>query len=559
MPRTALSSLFFVIALIAAPARLDAQTFTYHVHQEASTRVGMMQLKSAGPDTAVKVWTATPRVGTTELVRVFNLPANVPDLGGIIPRGTTVTFTLWMRITAPRGTVYPAAALMVNWPSDAPSQEVCSAQGTTPLTTTLAPYTFSCTLGSPLVTVPTDRLTLLSEFYTSSYTPAKGKNGGMSIEFAVEGTLNGTADSRLVMVVPPDPRISSVTPTSGSSETLVTVNGHNFGATQGSSRFTINGIDVTPLSWSTTQIAAEVPDGVTHGPVQVTVNGLTSNAWMFIGVWDETQCQTQLTPSKLRITLTNGGSTTLGVTADPGCEWSIQGLPAWLSAAPMTGTGNDSVLLTATANPSNEARTGTLSVNGVPAAVLQNGQLGAPLFWIKTLPAPTVTLSSGTARCVLDVDNESTATPAFVGMTLYFTNQRIASSWNAGDAFTLEASAPAPPGSGSLLSCAVFAIDEGFVVAEGVETTASPLISDVSPSAGVAGTVIAISGSNFGAMQATSLVLVGGVYAAPLSWSPTSIVLPVPDHASSGSVRVVVNGRMSNGAFYEDLLATQDK
>ena len=89
------------------------------------------------------------------------------------------------------------------------------------------------------------------------------------------------------MVVPPDPRISSVTPTSGSSDTLVTVNGRNFGSTQGSSSFTINGVDVTPLSWSTTQIAAEVPDGVNHGPIRVTVNGLTSNAWMFIGEWDD--------------------------------------------------------------------------------------------------------------------------------------------------------------------------------------------------------------------------------------------------------------------------------
>jgi hypothetical protein len=58
--------------------------------------------------------------------------------------------------------------------------------------------------------------------------------------------------------------------------------------------------------------------------------------------------------------------------------------------------------------------------------------------------------------------------PAFVGMALYFTGQRIASSWNAGEAFMLEASAPAAPGSGSLLSCAVFAIAEGFVVAEAV-------------------------------------------------------------------------------------------
>lgn len=82
-------------------------------------------------------------------------------------------------------------------------------------------------------------------------------------------------------------RISLVTPTSGSSGTLVTVNGNNFGSTQGSSRFTINGLDVTPQSWSPTQIAAQIPDGVNHGPIQVAVDGLTSNPWMFIGTWDD--------------------------------------------------------------------------------------------------------------------------------------------------------------------------------------------------------------------------------------------------------------------------------
>jgi len=467
MTKTALRFLLSLAALTAGRTTLHAQTFTYHVHQEPSARVGMMQLKSAGPDTAVKLWTSAPQVGQIRTIRVFDLPANVPDLGRVIPKGTTVTFTLWMRITAARGTVYPAATLLVNWPSDAPSQELCAAQGTTPLTTTLAAYTLSCTMSSPILTVPTDRLIFLPEFYTSSYTPAKGKNGEMSIEFGAEGTLNGTADSQIAIVVPPDPRISLVTPTSGSSGTLVTVNGNNFGSTQGSSRFTINGLDVTPQSWSPTQIAAQIPDGVNHGPIQVTVDGLTSNPWMFIGAWDDAQCQVTLAPSKLRITVANGGSSTLSVTADPGCAWSIQGLPGWLSAAPMTGTGTSSVLLSATANPSNAARTGTVSVNSVPAAILQNGQLGAPRFWIKTLTPPTVTLSNGTARCVLDLDNESTATPAFVGMALYFSNQRIASAWNAGGVFTLDASAPATPGSGSLLSCSVFAIDEGFVVAEG--------------------------------------------------------------------------------------------
>ena len=54
-----------------------------------------------------------------------------------------------------------------------------------------------------------------------------------------------------------------------------------FGATQGSSTITFNGIQAIPTNWSDTQIVVPVPSGATTGPVIVTVAGQPSNALTF--------------------------------------------------------------------------------------------------------------------------------------------------------------------------------------------------------------------------------------------------------------------------------------
>jgi len=69
--------------------------------------------------------------------------------------------------------------------------------------------------------------------------------------------------------------------------------------------------------------------------------------------------------------------------------------------------------------------------------------------------------------------------------------------------------------------------------------TVSPVILTVTPSSGAVGTVVTISGANFGATQETSTITFGGVKAAPTSWNGTSIVAPVPAGAVTGNVVVL--------------------
>ena len=78
----------------------------------------------------------------------------------------------------------------------------------------------------------------------------------------------------------------------------------------------------------------------------------------------------------------------------------------------------------------------------------------------------------------------------------------------------------------------------------------APLISNLTPSNGLAGTQVSITGLNFGSTQGTSTVTFNGVNATPASWSDTSIVVPVPVFATTGPVVIKVNGVLSNGLVF---------
>jgi hypothetical protein len=80
---------------------------------------------------------------------------------------------------------------------------------------------------------------------------------------------------------PTTPTIISLTPSSGGVGISVTIAGTNFGATQGTSVVTFNGMVATVSSWSAGSIVATVPLMATTGPVIVTVAGVASNGMTF--------------------------------------------------------------------------------------------------------------------------------------------------------------------------------------------------------------------------------------------------------------------------------------
>jgi hypothetical protein len=74
----------------------------------------------------------------------------------------------------------------------------------------------------------------------------------------------------------------------------------------------------------------------------------------------------------------------------------------------------------------------------------------------------------------------------------------------------------------------------------------APTITTLTPASGPVGTVVTITGLNFGTAQGTSTLTFNGLAAVPTSWSDRNIVVSVPANAVTGPVVVTVNGVGSN-------------
>jgi IPT/TIG domain-containing protein len=70
--------------------------------------------------------------------------------------------------------------------------------------------------------------------------------------------------------------------TAGLPGSTITVTGSGFGATQGSSFVSINGITAVASNWSATSLSVVVPSNALTGPLLVNVNGVQSNSVTFI-------------------------------------------------------------------------------------------------------------------------------------------------------------------------------------------------------------------------------------------------------------------------------------
>jgi hypothetical protein len=123
----------------------------------------------------------------------------------------------------------------------------------------------------------------LSIVFNSSFTGTKTLQVNVFDESG-EQTDWQTVGSWAAYQAPPQtqPAATGIWPNSGTIGMAVTIFGSNFGASQGSSSLTINGVSAGAASfWSDTSISIIVPAGATTGYAVVTVNGSSSNGVLF--------------------------------------------------------------------------------------------------------------------------------------------------------------------------------------------------------------------------------------------------------------------------------------
>jgi len=311
----------------------------------------------------------------------------------------------------------------------------------------------------------------------------------------------------------------------------VAIAGSNFGASQGTSTVTFNGLAATPTSWSATSIAAPVPNGATTGNVVVTVGGAASNGVAFTvtapGPSLSTLSMTQ-GPVGATVTITGvnfgasqGASTATfaSISAGIASTWSATSIDVKVPVGATTG----SVVVTVGGVPSNGL---PFTVTPPPSITSLNPTSG-PVGTVVTINGTNFGPTVGTRTSVVSF-NGTTARP---------------NSWS-------DTVIAVPVPLGATTGNVVVSISGIASNTMNFMVTLSPSITSLNPTTGPLGTSVTIAGANFGSTQGSSTVTFNGTPATPTSWSDPSIVVPVPNGATTGNVVVTVGGVPSNGTNF---------
>src|SRR5438034_5233646 len=266
-----MASCLLMILVVAAPGQ--SQT-TYHFHTEAVSPWANPTLKTAPVDAAstysesqnLKNW-ATGQ--SDSRFKIFRSVA--PSAAGIIPANSTVTFNVWMYKTASYGVVYPMLTLWTYDNGDLLTGNLvslCSVTGSAAVSATqITKYQLMCTIPSA-ISVTSARAYRLDAGVTIGTTPG---NHNTYVRIYYEGSPDGNYDSTVLIPQPVTPQITTLSTNSGTVGASVTINGSNFGSTQGSSTVKFyNNVTASPTSWSDTSMVTSVPAGATTGNVTVT-------------------------------------------------------------------------------------------------------------------------------------------------------------------------------------------------------------------------------------------------------------------------------------------------
>jgi RHS repeat-associated protein len=323
----------------------------------------------------------------------------------------------------------------------------------------------------------------------------------------------------------PNPVVLGLAPGAGPRGTQVTINGHGFGASQGTSTVQFAGSLATVASWSDSQIVANVPPAASTGLVTVTVGGVASSSNPTFTIpaprVDSVSpitgiVGTQITVNGAGFQSTQGSSavTVNGYTATVQ-SWSDTQVIATVPAGASTGP----VLVVVSTVNSN-----------------------AHVYF--TMPNPVITgLSPDTSSVGNQVTVNGVGFGATQGSSTVQFNGTTASAVASWSDNQIVATIPSGATSGNVrVNVGGVASNNNFS-----ETISNILVSGVAPPAGPVGTQVTITGSSFGATQGTSTVVFNNTTATSIqSWSNTEIVVTVPSGATTGGVRVVVGSANSN-------------
>ena len=192
-------------------------------------------------------------------------------------------------------------------------------------------------------------------------------------------TVNGLASPGAAFTVLPTPDIGSLLPPTAAIGAPITITGANFGATQGASTVTFNGMVVSPTNWSANSISVVVPVGTTTGNVVVTVNAVPSPGSLF------TVVPVSVSPRAAAVAVTaQTQQFTAWVGSGGTVAWSVDGVAGGSTAVgqidptglytPPSAPGTHTVTASSVANPADSASS-SIGVTDLPGVFTYHNNL----------------------------------------------------------------------------------------------------------------------------------------------------------------------------------------
>jgi RHS repeat-associated protein len=363
----------------------------------------------------------------------------------------------------------------------------------------------------------------------------------------------------------PAPSITSVSATSGAVGTQITITGSNFGSSQGSSNVFLNDAPVTINTWSATSITFTVPTGATSGPLVVTLApdmidsnpvffSVTSQA-LLSGWFDQ---DIGRVPKAGSASYANGAFTVQGAGQVGGSSDTMH-----FVYQPLTTNGAIVARVTGMSSTNGFAQAGamireTLAANS--AEIFSGIAYNSPSSYTVSLNYRTVP-SGGTFQ----VSGSAVTLPYWVkavrsvNMLSAFisadgvTWTQIGATQTITTAETVYVGLGVSGGNSLGLASATF---DNVSITIG-NTLPNPVITGITPSAGMPRSTVTINGSGFGTTQGSSVVSFSGGTASVSSWSDTQILVVVPDNAVLGPVSVVEGNITAQGPVFTPQLSVQ--
>ena len=361
-----------------------------------------------------------------------------------------------------------------------------------------------------------------------------------TVDIGPRGRDNDSGYGKLVLPIMQvsantSPRISSISPQTGRTNTVVTVSGSNFGSSRGSSSVWIGSVVIPSsafTSWSSSRIRFRIPVNTPPGNLTVRTSQGTSNS---IRLQITSPYLTGISPTRAetgdRLTLTGGN---FGNRRGSGYVLFTSNVRP--PAADYVSWSNSRIVVRVPAR----ARSGNVQVT------TSTGTSGTKLLQIESR-SPQI--SSVSPRQV-QYNQTVTVRGSNFGSSRGSSSVRIGSirvsSFTAWSNTIIRFRVPTNVRSGNV----TVRTSAGTSNAIRLEIT-SPYLANVSPVSVRPGDRLTLTGANFRSTRGSGYVLftpnVRPASSDYVSWSNSRIVVRVPVGAQSGEVKVVATGSQSSG------------